>query len=118
MPTRLENDLERRNEIVRSCKPRYYQGVGYRQDAEEQHHQQEEQVEVTVLRGLEHRLVGDVGNEDCRALEVEHEDQLDQVQYGQPRGHEESHPDHPLVVDGVQDVLGNIELRIAREGFL
>ena len=80
MPTRLENDLERRNEIVRSCKPRYYQGVGYRQDAEEQHHQQEEQVEVAVLRGLEHRLVGDVGNEDCRALEVEHQDQLDQVQ--------------------------------------
>ena len=91
------------------------QGVGHGQDAEEQHHQQQQQVEVVVFRGLEHRLVRHVSHQDRPALDVEYQDQFDQIEERESRGHEESHPDHSLVVDCVQDVLRDIKLRVSGE---
>ena len=39
-----------------------------------------------------------IGGDDRKALDVEDEDQLDEVDDGEAGGHEHPHPDHTLVV--------------------
>lgn len=47
-----------------------HDGVGHRQEAEEEHQKQEAHVEVVGSGGFEHALVGDVAAHHCPALEV------------------------------------------------
>lgn len=90
-------------------------GVAHGEDAEEEHEEEEGEEEVVGAGGAEDDLVGDVAGEDGPGPEVHDDDELDDVDEREPRGEEDPHPDHPLVVDQVEDVLGDLEVPVLRE---
>lgn len=69
-----------------------HDGVGHRQEAEEQHQQQEPHVEVVGPGGFEHALVGDVAAHHSPALEVHGAQQTQHVDTHQARRVEGAHP--------------------------
>ena len=77
MPTRLQPD----------------QCISHRENAEEEHHQEQDQVEV-VVTDLEDSLMRHIGDQHCPALDVEYQHQLDKIEERQPWGHEQAHPYH------------------------
>ena len=88
-------------------------GVADRKCAEEEHEEEEDKVEVVISRSLEYRLVGNVAGEQRPAAEVHQQTELDGVKGGQTGAEEHAQPDHALVIDQVENVLGDLEVPIA-----
>lgn len=92
--------------------------VADRQHAKEQHGEQQAQVEVVAPAGPENDVVRHVAREHRPRPDVHHDHELHHVDDGQPGREEHAHPDHALVVDQVQYVLGDFEVAVLREPFL
>lgn len=70
-----------------------HDGVCHRQEAEEEHQQQQAQVEVVGSGGFKHTLVGNIAAHHCPALEVHGSQQAQDVDAHQSWGVEGAHPE-------------------------
>lgn len=88
-----------------------HDGVGHRQEAEEEHQQQQAHVEVVGPGGFKHTLVGHVAAHHCPALEVHGGQQAQDIDAYQSRSIEGTHPERSET-----GYLGDLAAGQGREG--
>lgn len=92
-----------------------HDGVGHRQEAEEEHQQQEPHVEVVGSGGFEHAFVGHVAAHHCPALEVHGGQQAQHIDAYQSWSIEGAHPERAETAHPVGPQAGEARERLQEE---